>query len=394
MSSEILSQTDIDKLLGGDAAGKQKADRPKDTREAMLYDFRRPHRVSKERLRTLEAMYERLVKSLEGWLMARVRGQIELRLQSVEQYSFGEFTLSLPTPCASYIFDIRDSGGQQGVIDFGGDFAHFLVDRLFGGSGTPLGIERGLTPIERMAVRTIADRATHVLSEVWQDHVRLDLILSGFESIPEILRIANREDPVLVANVEVAAPGVSSLLVFCLPFAVLEKFFSSGAQRRVNNVTGSERERAANRELTESSVRATRVPVAARLPEFRLPMRDLAALKVGGVLATGIPVDAELQVLVGDRLRYRGGPGRVGRRMAVRVLEPAAPAPGAAPAPSAPPTPARPPWTSTPRQGPPQPRPPPTSPSWETPSSTPARSPSPCCWTSRSPSPSSWGAPA
>lgn len=82
-----------------------------------MYDFRRPHRVSKERLRTLEAMYERLVKSLEGWLIGRVRGQVELSLQSVEQFSFGEFVLSLPTPCASYIFDVRDTGGQQGVID-------------------------------------------------------------------------------------------------------------------------------------------------------------------------------------------------------------------------------------------------------------------------------------
>jgi len=322
MSSQTLAQDEIDRLLGGAGAPRQSTLPRSREVDVQVYDFRRPHRVSKERLRTLEAMYERLVKSLEGWLMARVRGQIDLKLQSVEQYSFGEFTLSLPTPCASYIFDIRDSGGQQGVIDFGSEFSHFLVDRLFGGSGNPASLERGLTPIERMAVRTIADRATNVLSEVWQDHVRLDLILSGFESIPEILRIANREDPVLVANVEVSAPGVNSLLVFCLPFAVLEKFFSSGGQRRVNNVTGSERERAANRELTETSVRSTRVSVAARLPEFRLSMRDISALKVGGVLSTGIPCDAELQVLVGDRTRYSGAPGRVGRRMAVRVLDP------------------------------------------------------------------------
>ncbi len=332
MSSQTLAQDEIDRLLGG--SGQQRSAPVARSREAdvQVYDFRRPHRVSKERLRTLEAMYERLVKSLEGWLMARVRGQFELRLQSVEQYSFGEFTLSLPTPCASYIFDIRDSGGQQGVIDFGSDFAHFLVDRLFGGSGSLISVERALTPIERMAVRTIADRAVHHLSEVWQDHVRLDLILSGFESIPEILRIANREDPVLVANVEVSAPGVSSLLVFCLPFAVLEKFFSSGSQRRVNNVTGSERERAANRELTETSVRATRVPVSARLPEFRLPMRELASLRVGGVLSTGIPCDAELDVRVGERARYRGAPGRVNRRLAVRIVDGLDPAPEESPA--------------------------------------------------------------
>jgi flagellar motor switch protein FliM len=83
MSSEILSQNDIDELLdGGGAPGG--ASRSASRREVHLYDFRRPHRVSKERLRTLEAMYERLVKSLEGWILGRVRGHIELNLHGVE----------------------------------------------------------------------------------------------------------------------------------------------------------------------------------------------------------------------------------------------------------------------------------------------------------------------
>ena len=108
MSSETLSQTDIDRLLGGGSRGASAAAAPFSNAalDVQVYDFRRPHRVSKERLRTLEAMYERLVKGLEAWLISRVRGQIEVRLQSVEQFSFGEFTLSLPMPCSAYIFDI------------------------------------------------------------------------------------------------------------------------------------------------------------------------------------------------------------------------------------------------------------------------------------------------
>jgi flagellar motor switch protein FliM len=326
VSSETLSQNEIDKLLGGSGPAKQKPVAQRASPDVQIYDFRRPHRVSKERLRTLEAIYERLVKSLEGWLMGRVRGQVDLRLLSVEQLSFGEFTLSLPTPCASYIFDVRDTGGQQGVIDFGHEFAYYLVDRLFGGGTGPTVPNRAMTPIERMAIRTVADRVTTLLAEVWQDHVSFNLELSGFESIPEILRIANREDPVLVANIEAVAGEVNSLLILCLPFSVLEKFFSGGAHARINNVTGSERERELNREVSESSLRATRVPISARLPEFQLSMRDISALRVGGVLATGIPCDAELEVRVGEQPRFRAAAGRVGRKLAVRVLDPLAPA--------------------------------------------------------------------
>src|SRR5690349_2922521 len=160
-------------------------------------------------------MYGRLAKSLEGWLIGRLRGQVELTLQSVEQFSFGEFVLSLPSPCSSYVIDIGDSGGQQGVIDFGGEFAFLIVDRLFGGSGTPVVPERALSTIERNALRVVADRITSLLAEIWQDHVQLELSVGAFESVPEILQVVNREDPVLVANLEIAAAGIQSLVSIC-----------------------------------------------------------------------------------------------------------------------------------------------------------------------------------
>ncbi len=335
MSSDMLSQFDIDRLLGGAGAalpsagntfgGGAQSGAVTLEQEMSVYDFRRPHRVSKERLRTLEAMYERLCKSLEAWLVSRARGHVELRLQSVEQFSFGEFALSLPTPCATYIFDVKGSGGVQGVIDIGHEFAYFLIDRLFGGGGPPSIPGRALSPVERLAVRTVGERAAQLLEEIWFDHVPLELNVTGFESSPEILQIANREDPVLVANIEVVAGQASSLLLICLPFAVLEKFFQSSGQRRVGGVAGTEREQKEARLRTERALRATPVTVAARLPQFQMSLRDLSNLAPGQVLATGIPRDAELSVMIGGRERCKGAAGRVGRRLAVRLLDQIAP---------------------------------------------------------------------
>lgn len=342
MASDTLSQFDIDRLLGGAGAalpvpgaagpgggaafgGAASHAAAGSDVEMQVYDFRRPHRVSKERLRTLEAMYERMCKALEGWLVSRVRGSVELRLQSVEQFSFGEFTLSLPAPCASYILDIKGSGGIQGVIDIGHEFAYFLIDRLFGGAGLGAMPGRALSPVERLAVRTVAEKAAQQLEEIWFDHVPMELGVTGFESSPEILQIANREDPVLVANVEVVAGQASSQLMICLPFSVLEKFFQSSGQRRVGTVLGSDREVREARLRSERALRATPVVVAARLPAFQMSLRDLSNLVPGQVLSTGIPRDAELGVLIGGRERCRGSAGRIGRRLAVRLLDPIAP---------------------------------------------------------------------
>ena len=317
MSSETLSQLDIDRLLGGRS---KLTPHSAASLDVQVYDWRRPHRVSKERLRTLEAMYERLVKNLEAWLISRVRGQMEIRLQSVEQFSFGEFTLSLPTPCSSYVFEIAGTG-QKGVVDFGPEFSYYVIDRLFGGEGSGSIYTRSLTPIERMAVQSIADRVTVLLQEIWQDHVPMDLNITAFESSPEILQIANREDPVLVANIEINAGNATSLVLICLPFSVLDKFFTSSGQQRMASIQTSDLERETTRQRSEASLRSTSVPLYARLPEFQLSMRDIARLEVGSVIPTGIPKDARVIVSAGTQERFIGHPGRVSGNLAVRVLD-------------------------------------------------------------------------
>lgn len=320
MASETLSQTDIDRLLGGGSRGSVPAAGPAAALDVQVYDFRRPHRVSKERLRTLEAMYERLVKALEAWLISRVRGQIEVRLQSVEQFSFGEFTLSLPMPCSSFIFDIAGTG-QKGVIDVGPEFSTYIIDRLFGGEGTGSALIRALTPIERMAVRSVADKLAALLKEIWQDHVPMDLNITGFESSPEILQVVNREDPVLVANVEFSSGSVSSLVLLCLPFSVLDKFFTSSGQQRLALLATNEQEREVTRQRSEAALRATRVPLTARLPDFQLSMRELAQLTEGSIIPTGISRDARVILRAGTQERFIGHPGRVNGNLAVRVVD-------------------------------------------------------------------------
>jgi len=324
-ASKQLSQTDIDNMMRGGVQPTDRSSAPvRSSPDVQIYDFQRPHRVSRERLRTLEAMYGRLVKSFEGWLIGRVRGVVDLRLQSVEQISFGEYVLSLPASCNSFLLDIKDRAGddavgEQAVIDIGRELAYFLVDRLFGGGSDATILDRALTPIERLAIRVVAERVMALVQEIWEDHVELELGLSGFESIPEILQAAPREAPVLVTSINATFGGTSSLVSICLPLSVLEKFFAMSSRATTQS---PRRELVGQRAITEGALRATHIDVAARLPDFRLSMRDIAGLKAGSMLSTGIPVDSNVNLLVGGQPRFKTAPGRVGRKLAVRVLEP------------------------------------------------------------------------
>jgi flagellar motor switch protein FliM len=218
---------------------------------------------------------------------------------------------------------IKDAGGHQGVIDFGTELAFFLVDRLLGGGGDPTILDRALTPIERMALRVVAERVMTQLEEIWREHEVLELAIDGFESVPETIQAVPREDPVVVVTLSASFADKTSVLSICLPVGVLEKFFvvASGETKARLLSIGSESEVIANRANTEAQLRATAVPVRVRLPDFRVSLRDVAGLHVGTVLATGMPTTAPLLAYIGATPRFHCSAGWVGRKLAVRVLD-------------------------------------------------------------------------
>ncbi len=325
MANESLSQTDIDLLFGAGAESSQTVV-PEVRPEVQVYNFRRPALISKDRKRSLLAMYGLFTKSLESWVTGRVRDQLEFELKSVEQLTFGEFTLALPSLCASYVVNVPETG-HQGVIDFGHDFGYFLVDRLLGGSAEFVVPDRSFTPMERLVVRIVAERVAYQLSEVRKDHVKLDLTVDGFESIPEMLQVANREDPVLVANIGVSTGSMESLLLLCLPFTTLEKFFTGTANRPYQMTQGTPGERSAERAAVEASVRSARLQLGARLPTFHLPIGTIKSMKPGEVIPTGLSPESELELYVAGQRRFTGMPGRIGRSLAVQVNDIVVPEP-------------------------------------------------------------------
>jgi flagellar motor switch protein FliM len=318
MSASTLTPSSVDRLIG---TGNARLTPSTAARlELASYDWRRPARVSKDRLRLLEGMFERLVNSLGDWLTGRLRTPVETRLQSVEQYAFGEFALSLPMPCTSFIVDIAHDG-QRGVIDIGPEISTYLVERFFGGDGSSSTLTRALTPIERMAVRGVADRIAQLVQEQFQDQIALQCSVSGFESSPEMLQPMPRDEPVLVANIEFSTGTVSSLVLLCLPFPMLDAFFAASAHPRATVQPTSDEERERLRQRSEHALRASRVSVAARLPDFSLTLRELASLEVGAVIPTGISKDARVTIRAGAQDRFVGHAGRVSGNLAIRILD-------------------------------------------------------------------------
>jgi flagellar motor switch protein FliM len=320
MAADSLSQSEIDALFSSGGGEPPRSTSRRSAAEVRLYDFQRPSRISKDQLRSLHAIYGMVTKGMEGWFAGRIPDSITVEVENVEPLTFGEFSLALPTPCASYVLHLGPISEAPAVVEIGRDFAFYLVDRFLGGAESIESPERSLTMVERAMVQLMVNRIAFHVKDAWHDHVPLDPEVSGFESVPEMLQFMTPEDPVLVAHLKVQVHGMSSLVLICLPFPALEKFFTGGAARRLSASRGTEEERREERIRMADHVRRSGLPVSARFPAFEVPLGLLAELKEGSLLATGFSPDTELEVRVAGLDRYVGKAGRRGKHRALSIL--------------------------------------------------------------------------
>lgn len=288
--------------------------------EVVTFDFRHPPRIARDRRVNLEGIFGRFASAMQAYLSSRLRGPADFVLSSVEQATFGEYVFSLAAPCAAVVFDLS-KGGHQAILDLGTDLAFFMLDRLFGGPGESPSLKRGMTPLEQTVMKGVADRTLELFEHAWRDDHRFDVEYVGFESTPETLAIAGRDDPVLVTTFEVRSGRFAGAISICIPVHALEKYLQERPSQAASASLLPEADRVVNRQILESSLRGANMDVRARFPLFRLRAGEVADLAAGQVIHTGHHLEVPIELMVSGRRRFLGVMGQMHRNIGVRVTE-------------------------------------------------------------------------
>src|SRR5690349_13796288 len=164
--TKILSQAEIDTLLSvaADAPGARR--RASAEMPVVRYNFRRPDRVSKDQIHALQFLHERCARNLSTALSAYLRTTIAMSVESVEQFSYSEFLGSLTDPTAFYALAITPFD-EPGAIEINPAVAFAMLDRMLGGSGQPIPLNRPLTEIEQNVVDAVVRHLLNGLSDAW-----------------------------------------------------------------------------------------------------------------------------------------------------------------------------------------------------------------------------------
>ncbi len=131
---KILSQEEIDALLGSSRTVEVAPATGPRADAAITYNFRRPDRVSKEQIRSLHFLHDRFARNVSTSLSAYLRAVTEVSIVSVEQFTYSEFLMSLPDPTAFYGLSLQPAEGL-GALELNPVVAFTMIDRMLGGSG-------------------------------------------------------------------------------------------------------------------------------------------------------------------------------------------------------------------------------------------------------------------
>lgn len=329
--SDVLSQSEIDKLLSDMSSGTVDVDEilsNKSIKGAISnYDFRRPNRISKNQVRTLQNIHESFAEVLGYYLVSKLQAVVSISVTSVHQLFYSEFILSVANPSCLYVFDIEGTDGS-GLLEISPQLALTLMERMLGGSAEADSQEksRNITPIEQAVIRGIVEHAFVDLRNAWRTISDLNFKFSRLEMEADFVQLAPASEIVVVISFDVNIGTQSFLMNLCFPTFALEEILAQLNMQQIStsSLKISESKMRESMKMISRHIDSTFLPVYAELGKTKLTVKELLEIKKGDVLKLDKRINQEIEIIIGKKRKLAGRPGTVDGKKAIRVIRPLA----------------------------------------------------------------------
>jgi flagellar motor switch protein FliM len=327
MTGDVLSQAEVESLLSAmdrresDVIADAATSRLKQREKISAYDFKRPERVGKEQMRSLQTMHEAFGRNFGAALSALLRTIVELKLTSVDQLTYSEFVFSLENPTCFNLINAAPLEGQL-ILDINLSLLFPIIDRLLGGgSDSTPPARRPLTEIELRLVSRITDLFCKEMKQAWENVLVLDLSIDHVESNPQLVQIVPPNEVVVLISFELTIGDARGMMNLCIPFNSIERI---STQLSSNSWVSYGKKTATPENIGRISrqLKGATVEVVVDLAETNISTSDLIGLRVGDIIATEKDVELPLVVSVEGKPKFHAKPGAFKGRKAIQVIGP------------------------------------------------------------------------
>lgn len=333
--ADALSQNEMNALLnngeGGDAATADASPAPtfpdsataaqaaKPPVEVVVYDFKRPERVSTDQIRSMEMLHEVLARKLGASLSSYLRTIVDVKMASVEQFTYQEFIMSLPNPTCFNLVSCEPLDGQM-VLEINPTIVYPILDKLLGGGTNEIHIpEREMSEIEWRLISHMIDDTLTFLREAWQPILSIDFKVTAHEVNPQLMQIVPPNEVVILVGFEVKMNESSGMLNICIPFPVVEPVMSNFST--IQTWFGTRRSNDAELDMKKlnEGVNKVALEVVGYTASTNVSMHQILNLKPGDIITTKKRINDDLLLTIDGKPKYMGNAGTFSKYRAFRI---------------------------------------------------------------------------
>lgn len=310
--ARVLNQDEIDSLLG--VVGEEGSEDGKSGIQTLISTAL----VSYERLPMLDVVFDRFVRMMSTSLRNFTSDNVEVSLDNIQSYRFGDYLNSIPLPAMLSVFKAEE-WANYGLLTIDSSMIYSIVDVLLGGRrGTAaMRIEgRPYTTIERNLVERLVHVILADLSAAFDPLSPVTFRFDRLETNPRFATISRPSNAVIVAKLRIDMEDRGGRIDMMIPYATLEPVRELLLQMFMGEKFG--RDSIWETHLAEE-MWSTEIELEALLDQIDLPLKDILELEVGSRVMFNATPDSIVQLRCGDIPMFDGRMGRKGQSIAIQV---------------------------------------------------------------------------
>lgn len=320
--ADVLSQKEIDSLLNAWTSGEidvsEIRETPKD-KKVRTYDFRRPHKFSKDQLRTLQMIHEDFSRAMASYLSGILRIYCDAEVAVVEPQTYHEFTNSLPEIVVLGVVDFNPLKKNSVIIEFPPDISYSIVDRLLGGSGGEISKTRNLTEIEIALIERIIKHLLVLMGDSWANVLKAEFKLVRTETSAQFVQIVSPNETMAIITINVHIGDADGMINVCIPHLVLEPIIENLSTKYWYSSRMSDDASDKNAGLITKQIEYAGLELKAVLGGTSITVKDFLHLQQGDVIRLDNKVNQDIALFIGDIRKFRGNVGTKSRNLAVQI---------------------------------------------------------------------------
>lgn len=318
--AEILSQQEIDALLNNIKSGTEQKIESSSEKEAILYDFRLPNRISKNQLRVLRSIFENFAESFSSFLVTKLQTVVNINVTSVDQIYYSEYVLSVANPACLFTFQIKDTD-VKGILELNNDLALSLVDKLLGGNGLGTKQTKIITPIEQKVLNVVVERVMQDLKKAWQTIDNMEFEVERFEPDIDFAQITSQSESVLLISFEILIGEQSYLMNICFATFAFDNILARLSSQKLSSIRAVKHFGKTAREVVSQNLSAVALPIQVELGTTKLSVKEIMEMEIGDIIRLDTKLSDDQKVRTGKHILFLGRIGVSNNKKAIKVTK-------------------------------------------------------------------------